>query len=556
MRGTRPTLFVLSALLVFFVVARAAPITNLIDTAEAFAVTTAPLPQQTQSVAKPIDDISIGRYVLGSKTPIGHSLTDYNYVYKAEAINQGGNYYRRITATPLPPFPAGLNAINGGLSFDAIGPNGGPDAQVASRDTFSFHQQQSALIDMNALRWQIVGELVPLPATNHGTLTGIVVDTLCRGVANATVSVGTVGTTAKTGLDGRFSTTFGLADIGSGQVLLASTTPAGYAEHQSKVVLGPATEYSTTLVVKSVATRTMATEPNNQGLTVQEPYYGWASIPPASLLNTLGTPVTEPVTAQLTTLPLFDEDRPAFPGNDFLGVNPSDAKATLSLEAVVVAEVKLVGTSGTPYHRLATPATLRLAIPGVLSGHLADGDSIPLWYYDTVTGYWRQEGMGTIRRSPTDERLWAEGQVTHLSWWSFAYPINDYACLRFRPVDAETKAPLRHLTFEIEGINFASGTQGTLRGDEVAFTTKRTHDSANPAQVRLMFYENGSANYLQRDTVNPLLYYKVSMPGLATPISMPSVATKHTDHWEDCQDLGLLNISTFKFTEATVRNAP
>jgi|GEM_PF-6655133 len=414
----------------------------------------------------------------------------------------------------------------------------------------------STLFAIGAIAAANQGEWMSPPVTKHGTLTGVVIDTLCRRVAGVTVSIGSTGTTTKTGPDGRFSTVFGPADIASGQVLLISATPAGYAENQSKVALGPTTEYSTVLMVKSVAARTMVAEPNNQRLIVQEPYRGWVSLPPASLLNTSGIPISEPVTAQLTTLSLFGEDRPAFPGNDFLGVSPANPKATLALEAVVVAEVRLVGASGTHYHRLATPATLRLAISGAQLGRLADGDSVPLWYYDTVVGQWRQEGMGIIRRVSADGRLWAEGQVTHLSWWSFAYPISEYACLRFQPVDAETKKSLAHMTFEVEGVNFASGTQGTLWGDEIAFTTKRTKDPVNPEQVRLMFYENGITTYLQRDPINPTLYYRVSMPGLATPISMPSVAAKHTTHWEDCQDLGLFNISALKFSGATSRNIP
>ncbi|CAK0779175.1 hypothetical protein CCP3SC15_6300001 [Gammaproteobacteria bacterium] len=333
---------------------------------------------------------------------------------------------------------------------------------------------------------------------------------------------------------------------------MVSTAPAGYIESQTKVVLDPATEYSTTLMVKSVAARTMVAEPNQQALVVQEPYRGWVSFPPASLLNTSGTPVSEPVTAQITTLDLMSGDRPAFPGNDFLGLDPTET--TVSLAVVVVAEVKLVGASGTHYHPLATPATLRLAIPGALLGRLADGDTIPLWYYDITIGRWRQEGMGTIRRDPIDGRLWAEGQVAHMSWWSFAYPLREVACLRFRPIDAETGTSLRRVPFIIEGITFISGALGTTQGDEIAFTSKKTQHSSNPEQVRLMFYEKGISTYLRQDPTNSAHYYKVSMPGLATPIAMPSVAGRHTAQWDDCQDLGLLSISSATFVGTTIRS--
>ncbi|CAK0760057.1 hypothetical protein CCP3SC5AM1_270004 [Gammaproteobacteria bacterium] len=403
------------------------------------------------------------------------------------------------------------------------------------------------------LRWRLAEQR---PVATHGILTGIVSDTLCRKVADAMVSVGTVGTTAKTGPDGRFFVAFGPADIGSGQMLLASTIPGGYTENQVKVALGPGNEYSTTMVVKSVAARTMAFTPYKQALIVEEPYRGRVSIPPASLVSTSGLLVSEPVTAQLTTLDLTGEDRHAFPGNDFLGVTDTDQQALVALEIVVSAEVKLVGASGTRYHRFANPATLRLAIPGRLLGRFADRDPIPLWHYDTSTGVWRQEGEGMIRRDPGDGRLWAEGKVAHITWWSFAYPIKEYACLRFRPIDAESKVSLSHLPFKVEGISFNGGAQVTVRDNEVAFTTKMTLDPAKPEQVRLMFDEEGISTYLQRDPANPSRYYQVPMPGLATPISMPGVAVRHTTRWENCHDLGPLMISVHRSTSvaATPKN--
>lgn len=379
-----------------------------------------------------------------------------------------------------------------------------------------------------------------------GTLTGIVVDTLCRKIADTVVNIGTMGTAVKTRPDGSFSVDFVPRDIASDhQTLLASVRPAGYTENQVKIALGQGQKYHATIVVKSVTTRTMSFAPYKQTLTIQEPYQGWVSLSSASLLNNSDLIVVEPVTAQLTPVDFAGGERYAFPGNDFLGVTNGDQPTTVALENIVSAEIKLIGASGTYYHRLATPATLRIAIPGSVVGRFADRDSIPLWYYDTSIGIWRQEGEGKIRRDPSDGRLWAEGQVSHMTWWSFASPIREYACLRFRPMDEETGTPLNHFTFKVEGVTFNGGTQVTVRGNEVAFTTKRSTDTENPEKVRLMFHEQGVPTYLRQDPTNPTRYYKVSMPRFATPIPMPSATAKHTVQWNSCHDLGILNVSSY-----------
>ena len=381
-------------------------------------------------------------------------------------------------------------------------------------------------------------------ATDHGRLTGIVIDTLCHRITNATVNVGTVGTSTETGPDGRFSVVFGFSDVSAGQALLVSTASAGYAENQTKIVLSAATEYQTVLVLKPIAARTLVIAPNSEELIAEAPYCGWVGLPPASLLSTTDTPITVPVTAQLTTLDLTTDDRMAFPGNDFLGVDPQNEANTVALEVVAVAEIKLRGVSGVRYHRLAVPATLRLAIPGALLAHFADGDSVPLWYYDTTDGLWRQDGIGTVRGEPFDKRRWLEGKVTHMTWWSFAFPMREYACVRMRPVAAETHAVLTHLSFALDGISFVSRARGMVQGNEVVFVSKRSQDAEHREQARMMLYREEAPMYLQRDATHPNVFYTTSMAGLATPIPMPTTAVTNGERWENCQDLGEVNISS------------
>ena len=136
--------------------------------------------------------------------------------------------------------------------------------------------------------------------------------------------------------------------------------------------------------------------------------------------------------------------------------------------------------------------------------------------------------------------------MTHLSWWSFAFPISEPACLRLRPVDAETHHSLLHLTFGIEGIAFVGGAQGVVEDDGLVFLSKKSQDSAHLAYVRLLFYAEGVPTYLRRDPAHANDFYTVSLAGLATDIPMPTIPSIHNTRWEHCQDLGLIKVSSRK----------
>jgi len=64
-------------------------------------------------------------------------------------------------------------------------------------------------------------------------------------------------------------------------------------------------------------------------------------------------------------------------------------------------------------------ATIRIPVPTSMRSEAASMGSCPLWYYDTETGIWREEGSGTYNSAG-----YFEGSITHFSTWNYdvAYP--------------------------------------------------------------------------------------------------------------------------------------
>jgi len=495
-----------------------------------------------QSTARPLSAITISNYLLESETPSIDGRVNYDYVYRLEIINQSQDYYHQVNANLLSQLPDGVQLINSRLNFGVIGPVSGTEYRALSKNTFLFRKNPATPLDLTTLQWQITGEPLGAPPVKRGIVTGVVVDTYCRKLENALVMLRE--SSVKTDSAGEFSLTFGQNDISANHSLVITSRPEGYTEYQVKIPLNAQPRYDLTMVVKPVAARTAVFAPYKQEIRVNEAYRAEFRLPAAGLIEgDTRLLVSEPVSANLTTLDLSNTERGAFPGNDFLGISHDTPLIPVALEVIVAAEVALIGASGVRYPRLAIPAQLRLAIPGHLLNQVSEGETLPLWYYDTTGGVWRQEGSGVVRRDINDGRLWVESQINHLSWWIAARPLRELSCLRFRPVDEKTNTLLDQVRFTIEGVNFVSGALAIFRGEEGAFTTKRTKDLTNPELVRLMFYERGVPNYLQRDPTHPTRYYKVSMPGLATPFPMANIAMQHTAQWDNCQDLGMITVS-------------
>lgn len=104
------------------------------------------------------------------------------------------------------------------------------------------------------------------------------------------------------------------------------------------------------------------------------------------------------------------------PGNFMTTVSGQDQ----SLEMFGAIDVQLLDSLGNRLN-LAVGKTATIRIP-LSSAAASFASSISLYYFDSVTGRWVQDGTATLAGTSPDQ--YYEGQVTHFSSWSAAAPLS------------------------------------------------------------------------------------------------------------------------------------
>jgi hypothetical protein len=179
-------------------------------------------------------------------------------------------------------------------------------------------------------------------------------------------------------------------------------------------------------------------------------------IPPSSVVNALGHPVTG--TVNVTIVPLDPTTQlAAMPG-------PLEGTRALSgervqLESFFMAEVSL-WSNGAPAHLAPGKlATLEFVLPEALASQFQVGDSVPAWWFDLDAGHWREEGSGVIQPSQTQpgKLLWVT-QVKHFTWWNCDAPWTDKSCVNVLVMD-RVGIPIPGAAVNADGISY-SGSSG------------------------------------------------------------------------------------------------
>ncbi|WP_162243868.1 hypothetical protein [Pseudorhodoferax sp. Leaf274] len=220
-------------------------------------------------------------------------------------------------------------------------------------------------------------------------------------IAGVSVRVGTASTS--TAADGSF-TLPGLAPGSRVPVVFASS---GYAENgRIADLVGNA---STDVQARLLPVATTAAVPVATGGTVDS---GTARVvlPANGVQRADGTAPTGDITVQLT--PIDSALDPQLMPGDF---RTGTAGGTTSpIESFGALNVTLTDSTGAALN-LRSGQTATIRIPAVSRG-ATPPDSIPLYYYDTATGLWKQEGTATRVGSGTS--AYYEGTVTHFSTWN------------------------------------------------------------------------------------------------------------------------------------------
>ncbi len=145
-------------------------------------------------------------------------------------------------------------------------------------------------------------------------------------------------------------------------------------------------------------------------------------IPARSLVNSNGILATNPVNLYLHTIDLRDPDNP-FPG-DYTGQDTAGRFVTMVSFGAV--DINIMDAGGNRYN-LAPGKKAIVSIPvdpGQLASPGGPPQTIPLWWYDTKTGVWLQEGTAKLAGN------FYRGEVTHFSTLNVDVAFTDAACMR------------------------------------------------------------------------------------------------------------------------------
>ena len=156
----------------------------------------------------------------------------------------------------------------------------------------------------------------------------------------------------------------------------------------------------------------------NTGGTVTTTSGGEIEIGANDLQDASGNTYTDDVQVSMTVFdPTDDEDANAFPG-EYLGISNGEY---FPIKSYGFIDISLTDSSGNDLQlRDGETATLTVPVPTSLQSSAASLGTCPLWYFDTDTGYWMEEGQGTYDSSSQS----FTGTITHFSTWNYdvAYP--------------------------------------------------------------------------------------------------------------------------------------
>ncbi|GGI70380.1 YfaP family protein [Shewanella gelidii] len=181
------------------------------------------------------------------------------------------------------------------------------------------------------------------------------------------------------------------------------------------------------------------------------------SLPENSLVDANGNPATTAVAAELTIInPAIDIEM--MPG-DMVTTNP--AGETVPIESFGAITVTFEDENGAPL-QLASDKTAVINIP--VAGTTPPA-TIPLYYYDSVTGKWIEEGEASLTNINGEQ--FYQGQVSHFTTWN-ADRIYDTVIINGCVVD-EQDTPLNNARIISDGRDYL-GRSTTYSNDDGSFS--------------------------------------------------------------------------------------
>lgn len=243
----------------------------------------------------------------------------------------------------------------------------------------------------------------PPAETPQATVAGTVLDAGTGApVVGATVATG--DQTATTDANGKFSRL-----TAANAQAAVKVSKVNYAEN---VVIANAVNQQTTTITAQLLPVAVATPIDAvAGGTVTVPgSVAQVVLPPASLVRADGLPISGAVTVSVT--PIDPALNPAYMPGDFRARTATGSTVS-RIESYGAMTVTLADATGSTVN-LAAGKSATIRIPLATRG--VPTPTIPLFWFDTSTGVWIEEGTAALAGTAPDQ--YYEGTVTHFTTWN------------------------------------------------------------------------------------------------------------------------------------------
>lgn len=249
----------------------------------------------------------------------------------------------------------------------------------------------------------------PKGTENYGVVMGKVTDT--DGTSLEDVTVTADGQPVETNDQGWFS----ISNVTAGDRVLVEFSKNGHATTYRVVEVQTGESNFIEATVSPVDETSSFSAPSGGTTTTSDG--GSLNVGTNALEDSQGNTFTGTAHVSMTTFdPTDDEEANAFPG-EYRGINAQGE--TVPIKSYGFMDISVTDGYGNELQIAdGKSAAIKIPVPTSMQSEAASMSTCPLWYYDTNTGYWQEEGQGTY-----DSGNFV-GTITHFSTWNFdvAYP--------------------------------------------------------------------------------------------------------------------------------------
>lgn len=261
------------------------------------------------------------------------------------------------------------------------------------------------LFVFNVIPWKSGGGGTPV---NYGVLMGKVTDTNGNPISSVTVSVG--GQTAMTNPQGWYT----VANLAAGNKQLVTFSKNGSATTYQMTDIQTGKSSFVEAAMRPVD-QTSSIPAATGGTVTNQANNAYATIGANSLATSQGTAYSGTATVMITSFdPSNELEANAFPG-EYLGVLAQN-QTVVPIKSFGFMDISVTTPNGDRLNLASgKTATIAIPVPASMQTDAANMGTCPLWYFDTTTEAWKEEGSGTY--DYTIECF--VGNVTHFSVWNY-----------------------------------------------------------------------------------------------------------------------------------------